>query len=83
MMKNGRDFRILELDKSVLKPQEAAYFVPQERAAEAIRAADNLIITGVTLLNDTLEDILALKKRGRQGRSRGADRLDVARTAVC
>ena len=62
MMKNGRDFRILELDKSVLKPQEAAYFVPQERAAEAIRAADNLIITGVTLLNDTLEDILALKK---------------------
>lgn len=64
MMKNGRDFRILELDKSVLKPQEAAYFVPQERAAEAIRAADNLIITGVTLLNDTLEEILALKKEG-------------------
>jgi len=62
MMKNGRDFRILELDKSVLKPQEAAYFVPQEMAAEAIRAADNLIITGVTLLNDTLEEILALKK---------------------
>ena len=64
MIKNGRDFRILELDKSVLKPQEAVYFVPQEMAAEAIRAADNLIITGVTLLNDTLEEILALKKEG-------------------
>ncbi len=64
MMKNGLDFRILELDKSALKDDELKYFIPQEEATDAIRAADNLIITGVTLLNDTLEDILSLKKSG-------------------
>ncbi len=66
MMKNGLDFRILELDKSVLKGDELKYFIPQECAADAVRAADNLIITGVTLLNDTLEEILSLKKGGAE-----------------
>ena len=66
MMKNGLDFRILELDKSALKGDELKYFIPQECAADAIRAADNLIITGVTLLNDTLEEILSLKKSGAE-----------------
>ena len=66
MMKNGLDFRILELDKSALKVDELKYFIPQECAADAIRAADNLIITGVTLLNDTLEEILSLKKSGAE-----------------
>ena len=66
MMKNGLDFRILELDKSALKGDELKLFIPQECALDAIRAADNLIITGVTLLNDTLEEILSLKKGGAE-----------------
>lgn len=66
MMKNGLDFRILELDKSALKGDELKHFIPQECALDAIRAADNLIITGVTLLNDTLEEILSLKKSGAE-----------------
>lgn len=54
----------MKFGKSALKGDELKYFIPQEEAADAIRAADNLIITGVTLLNDTLEDILSLKKSG-------------------
>ena len=62
MMKNGLDFRILELDKSALKGDELKYFIPQEEVADAIGAADNLIINGVILPKDTLEEILSLKK---------------------
>lgn len=57
MMKNGLDFRILELDNSALKGDELKYFISQEGAVDAIRAADNLIITGVTLPNGMLEEI--------------------------
>ena len=56
----------MELDKSALKGDELKYFIPQEGAADAIRAADNLIITGVTLPNGTLEEILSLKKSGAE-----------------
>ncbi len=31
--------------------------LPQEEVVDTIKAADNLIITGVTLLNDTLDEI--------------------------
>ena len=41
-------------------------FLPQEEVVDTIKAADNLIITGVTLLNDTLEEILSLKKSGAE-----------------
>ena len=33
---------------------------------DALMAADSLIIIGVTLLNDTLEEILSLKKSGAE-----------------
>lgn len=41
-------------------------FLPQEEVVDTIKAADNLIITGVTLLNDTLEDISAGKNSGTE-----------------
>ena len=62
MMKNGRDFRILELDESVLKPDELKFYLPAQAASEVVPKADNLIITGTTLINDTLENLLAMKK---------------------
>lgn len=40
--------------------------MPQEEVVDTIKAADNLIITGVTLLNDMLEDISASKKSGAE-----------------
>ncbi len=59
-----RDFSILEKDTSTLKPDELARHVPDERAPEVVSQADLLIITGTTLINDTLEELLATAKTG-------------------
>lgn len=57
-------FGVLELDPSTLKPDEMKFFFPMERADEIVPQADLLIITGTTLINDTLEDLLAMRKPG-------------------
>lgn len=67
----------MELDKSALKGDELKYFIPQEEAADAIGAADKLVIIGVTLLNDKLEEILSLKKERRRSYRRRAGRVYV------
>ncbi|QLA19384.1 DUF364 domain-containing protein [Desulfolutivibrio sulfoxidireducens] len=65
MLKNqNRDFCILEKDVSTLKPDELPRHVPEERAHEKVAEADLLIITGTTLLNDTLEGLLDAAKPG-------------------
>ncbi|WP_028582076.1 DUF364 domain-containing protein [Desulfogranum japonicum] len=65
MFKNeNRDFGILEKDTATLKPDELARHVPEERANEVLAEADLLIITGTTLINDTLEDLIDLAKPG-------------------
>jgi uncharacterized protein (DUF4213/DUF364 family) len=58
----GKPFGILELDPSTLKPNELPFHIPVERMPEAVAKADMLIITGTTLINDTLEDLLSRKK---------------------
>ena len=60
----GKEFTILELDPATLKPDELDFYVPAERAPEIIPRADWLIITGTTLINDTLDEILSLIKPG-------------------
>lgn len=64
LIKNNRNFSILELDPTTLKPHELKYHVPSERASEVVSIADYLIITGTTLINDTLEGLLELAKPG-------------------
>jgi uncharacterized protein (DUF4213/DUF364 family) len=59
-------FHILEKDPRTLKADELPYFVPPEKAHEVIPQADLLIITGTTVLNDTLEGILAQVKPGAE-----------------
>jgi len=54
----GKPFCILEKDARTLKADEMRYYVPPEHANKEISKADWLIITGTTLINDTLEDIL-------------------------
>ncbi|WP_313192533.1 DUF364 domain-containing protein [Shinella zoogloeoides] len=53
---------VLEKDTSTLKPHEMPYFREAERAPEVVPEADVLIITGTTLANDTLGDLIALAK---------------------
>ena len=57
-----RDFRVLEQDSRTLKERELPYYVPADAAPDYIPDADLLVITGVTILNDTLPSILAMAK---------------------
>jgi uncharacterized protein len=52
-------FLVLEKDPDTLKPEEMPFYRPAETAREVVPQADVLLITGTTLLNDTLEDLLS------------------------
>jgi len=62
LKRRGRPFFILEKDARTLKKDEMKYYRPQEKARECLASADLLIVTGTTLINNTLEDILEQKR---------------------
>jgi len=64
LKKRGHRFSILEMDKNTLKEDELEFYVPVKKATVAIGKADILVITGTTLINDTLEGILKHAKPG-------------------
>jgi uncharacterized protein (DUF4213/DUF364 family) len=60
LKRSGQRFTVLEMDPATLKPDELAYFRPADEAGLVMPSADVVLITGTTLLNDTLENLLAL-----------------------
>lgn len=64
LIKENREFSILEMDRSTLKGKELDHFVPADEFASIVPKADYMIITGTTLINDTLEGLLELVKPG-------------------
>lgn len=64
LKQRGKPFGILELDPMALKPDEMKYYVPHHLAPKKIADADMMIITGTTLINDTLEGLLRMRKPG-------------------
>jgi sigma 54 modulation protein/ribosomal protein S30EA len=64
LIKENKDFTILELDKTTLKGEELNHFVqsPSKEADEKVRDADYLVVTGTTLINDTIDHLLSLAK---------------------
>ena len=58
------DFKVLEMDSCTLKGKELDHFAPSKDAGVYLPHADLDVITGVTILNDTLPDLLALCKPG-------------------
>jgi len=64
LKKRERPFCVLEMDPRTLKPDEMPFYAPAEQAPEKAPLADILVITGTTLLNDTLEDLLSLARPG-------------------
>ena len=54
----GGRWWVIEQDLRTLKGDEMDHFIPADQSRETISAADVLIITGVTLVNHTLEPIL-------------------------
>jgi uncharacterized protein len=66
LKKRGRPFGILEKDVRTLRENEMPFYVAPEEADAAIAKADHLILTGTTVLNGTLEGILAAAKPGAE-----------------
>ncbi len=60
LKKAGQRFTVLEMDPATLKPDEMPYFRPADQAGAVLPEADVVLITGTTLVNDTLANLLAL-----------------------
>jgi uncharacterized protein len=60
LKRSGHDYTVLEMDPATLKPDELPHFRPADEANLVVPSADVVLITGTTLLNDTLENLLAL-----------------------
>lgn len=59
LKRRRQPYLVLEQDPATLKADELPFFRPAEMAREIVPQADILLITGTTLLNDTLEDLLS------------------------
>lgn len=59
LKRRGQPYLVLEQDPSTLKADERAFYRHASEAPAVVPQADVLLITGTTLLTDTLEDILA------------------------
>jgi len=62
LKRRGQSFLVLEQDPATLKADELPFFRPAEQAPEILPNADVVLITGATLVNNTLEELLALTR---------------------
>jgi uncharacterized protein (DUF4213/DUF364 family) len=62
LKRRRQPFLVLEQNPAALKADELPFFRPADQAAMVVPKADVVLITGTTLVNDTLEDLLALTK---------------------
>ena len=60
LKRRGQPFLVLEQDPATLKADEMPFFRPADQAASVLPDADVVLITGSTLVNNTLEDLLSL-----------------------
>jgi uncharacterized protein len=52
--------RVLELNADALTTEQRRFFIPVHKAPDTIKDSDIIIITGYTLLNHTLDDLLRM-----------------------
>ncbi len=62
LKKRARPYCVLEMDSRTLKPDELPFYAPADQAPAKVPLADILVITGTTLINNTLEDLLSLAR---------------------
>jgi uncharacterized protein (DUF4213/DUF364 family) len=62
LKRRHQPFLVLEQGSATLKADELPFFRPAQEADTVVPQADVLLITGTTLINDTLEDLLSLAK---------------------
>ena len=63
LKRRGQPYLVIEQNPATLKPEEMPFYRPTTSAREVVPSADVLLITGSTLLSDTLEDLLGLARR--------------------
>jgi uncharacterized protein (DUF4213/DUF364 family) len=66
LKRRGGTWWVMEQDPQTLREDEMSHFVPADESESVIRTADVLIVTGVTLINRTLEPILDAAKPGAE-----------------
>ncbi len=66
LKRRGGTWWIIEQDPKTLREDEWPHYVPEERSKEVLAKANVLIITGVTLVNHTLENILEYARPGAE-----------------
>jgi len=59
LKKRGQPYLVLEQDPATLKADELPFYRHAAQAPAVVPQADVLLVTGTTLLNDTLDEILA------------------------
>jgi uncharacterized protein len=57
---------VLEFDKNALKEDQQRFFVPAENYVDLLPQSDIVIITGLTLVNNTIDGLLQAVKPGAQ-----------------
>ena len=62
LKRRGHPYLVLEQDPATLKADELPFFRPAEQAPGILPQADVALITGSTLVNATLEELLALAR---------------------
>ncbi len=60
------DFTVMEMDSRTLKGRELDHYLPPTEADKCVPKADLMVITGVTVLNDTLPGLLEMRKPGAE-----------------
>ena len=65
LKRRGLPFLVLEKDPGTLKAEEMPSYRPADTARDVVPEADVLLVTGTTLLNDTLEDLLSWARPDR------------------
>jgi uncharacterized protein (DUF4213/DUF364 family) len=66
LKRRGGTWWVIEQDPRTLREDEMSHFVPANDSESIIRTADVLNVTGVTLINHTLEPILGAAKAGAE-----------------
>ena len=60
----GINLTVVEQKKETLKTDEMRFYAPAEQAKQVIPYCDTVIITGASIANNTIEDLLSLTRPG-------------------
>jgi uncharacterized protein (DUF4213/DUF364 family) len=60
----GIDLTVVEQKKETLKPDEMRFYAPAEQAKQVLPCCDTVIITGASIANGTVEELLELTRPG-------------------